>query len=99
MTGLSESTYIRQLIIGYKPKERPDDRFYEYLELLRRIGNNLKSIYERTNYYNYLDTAFYNQTAKKLEEFYSEVKEKYLYANKMTKKERFDYVNLEENYD
>lgn len=27
-TGLSESEYIREILVGYKLKEKPDDRFY-----------------------------------------------------------------------
>ena len=30
--GLTESEYIRKVIMGYKLKEKPDERFYENVE-------------------------------------------------------------------
>jgi len=42
-TGLSREAYIRSLLLGYAPKEKPDARFYEVMRELSAIGNNLKS--------------------------------------------------------
>lgn len=30
--GLSQNSYIESLIMGYMPKEKPDDLFYDYLK-------------------------------------------------------------------
>lgn len=42
--GLSESEYIRELLVGYKLKEKPDDRFYENLKVFRLLVNNMNQI-------------------------------------------------------
>ena len=33
--GMNESDYIRSLVLGYSPREKPDDRFYEVMKLMR----------------------------------------------------------------
>ena len=43
-TGLSEAEYLRCLIEGYNPKEKPDEEFYKIMRNLRAIGNNLNQI-------------------------------------------------------
>ena len=42
--GLNESELIRNFIIGFEPREKPDDRFYEVMNEMRAIGNNLNQI-------------------------------------------------------
>ena len=35
--GVNESTLIRDLVMGFEPKEKPDERFYYSLKQLRSI--------------------------------------------------------------
>ena len=76
--GLSESEYIRKLLMGYKLKEKPDDRFYETMKLMRAISNNLNQIAKKAHSLNYVDELAYKKQCDKLQDFIEEVKKKYL---------------------
>ncbi|NLW11321.1 MAG: plasmid mobilization relaxosome protein MobC [Clostridiaceae bacterium] len=43
-TGLSKETYLRQLIMGYKPRELPNLEYFDILRQLTVIGNNMNQI-------------------------------------------------------
>ena len=76
--NMSEAQFMRNLINTSVIKEKPDDRFYEVMKEMRKIGNNLNQIARRTNTYGYVDNSFYKQEADKWNEFMKKVKEKYL---------------------
>lgn len=76
--GMCESNLIRCLIKDYQPKEKPPDEFYNILTQLRIISNNLNQIAIKANTYDFIDEVFYYEQVKKLNQFISEVKNKYL---------------------
>lgn len=76
--GLSESEYIRELLLGYKLKERPDDRFYEYLKLFRSLANNMNQIAKKANSLGFVDELSYRKNADIVKKFIKELKDKYL---------------------
>ena len=76
--NMSEAQFMRNLINTSVIKEKPDNRFYEVMKEMRKIGNNLNQIARRTNTYGYVDNSFYKQEADKWNEFMKKVKEKYL---------------------
>lgn len=76
--GLSESEYIRKLVIGYKLKEKPDSEFYETMKLMRSISNNLNQIAKKAHTLNYIDEVAYQKQCDKMQDFIEEVKNKYL---------------------
>jgi len=77
-TGLSESALIRLLIQGYAPKEKPDDRFYIVMRQLIGIGNNIQQICRKANALNFIDAPAIAKEAKKWDDFWLEVRRKYL---------------------
>lgn len=64
-TGLNESAYIRNLIMGYKPKEQPTKNMFEILKQLRLIGINLNQIARKANSLDLVDAPFYRKVYKK----------------------------------
>lgn len=80
--GLNEATLIRNLIMGFEPREKPDERFYEAIKELRQIGNNLNQIAKKANYLNYIDTSMYSEEVDKLNHFILEVKKEFLISSK-----------------
>ena len=48
-TGLSREAYIRQLMNGYTPKERPPLDYHEMMKELHAIGNRMNQIAARAN--------------------------------------------------
>ena len=46
-SGLNKSEFFRKIILDYKLKEQPDERFYEILSQLRGMANNRYQGYMR----------------------------------------------------
>ena len=77
-TGLSESSYLQALIMGYKPIEQPSENVFEMIKQLRGIRTNLNQIARQVNYLGYIDAPNYKRTAEKLGEFMNEFRSKFL---------------------
>ncbi len=65
-SGLSKSEFFRKVILDYKLKEQPDERFYEILTQLRGMANNLNQmarVYNRNQGYinDYKIVPLFNQ--------------------------------------
>ena len=60
-TGLSKSALIRALITGYAPKEKQDARFYEVMQELSAIGNNINQIAKKAAALNFIDAPQYKK--------------------------------------
>lgn len=78
--GLNEATLLRNLIIGSKLKEKPDDKFYESIKLLRSISNNINQISKRANALGFIDEVEYKREVKKIDGFIVNLKKRYLYS-------------------
>ena len=60
-TGLSKETYMRQLIMGYKPRELPTSELLDAIKSLMNTCNNLTNhCFKKSDY---IDTAQYNYFA------------------------------------
>lgn len=75
---MKEGPYIRNLICGYEPREKPDDEFYEVMKELRAIGNNLNQIARKVNTLGYVDSSYYQEQAEKWCDFIVNIKERFL---------------------
>jgi hypothetical protein len=79
--GLTESSYVRNLINGYKPKEQPNELFYEMLKQLKGIGINLNQIAKKANALDFIDVPHYERTCRKLNEFIEKIKKEFMDMN------------------
>ena len=43
-SGLNKSEFFRKIILDYRLKEKPDEKFYEILSQLRGMATNLNQI-------------------------------------------------------
>ena len=50
-SGLTKSDFFRKIIQDYELKEQPDERFYEMLNQLRGMANNLNQMARTYNRY------------------------------------------------
>lgn len=80
--GLSESEYIREVVLGYKLKEKPDDRFYENLKVFRSLANNMNQIAKKANSLGFIDELDYQKNVDTMFKFIDEIKDKYLRETK-----------------
>jgi len=68
-TGLSESALVRQLVQGYIPREKPDDRFFDVMRQLASLVDNMSQIARKTNALGLLDATYYRQQAEQIQRF------------------------------
>ena len=66
-TGLSREAYIRMVIFGTVPKERPSADFFEVLRQLRMIGNNIQQVAIKANTLNLIDAPMYRQNFSEIQ--------------------------------
>lgn len=76
--GLTESEYIRELLLGYKLKEKPDDRFYENIKVIRSIANNMNQLAKKAHSLGFIDELEYKRNADRVVNFIEELKDKFL---------------------
>ena len=61
--GITQQGFIRHLIGGYAPREKPPPDYYAMMEELRRVGNNLNQIARVAHTLGKLDTEGYDENA------------------------------------
>ena len=79
---LSQSEFFRKVVLGYELKEKPDERFYEIIKLLRGMSINLNQIAKKANSINLIDEPFYKKVVTELNKFILQIKERYLVDKK-----------------
>ena len=68
--GMNASDYIRHLIVGYKPKEKPSEQFYEEIKNIRNIGNNINQIARIANAKGVIDVPHLKKEIDKVRDNY-----------------------------
>jgi len=76
--GMDASNYIRHLIVGYKPKEKPPEEFYNNFKEIRRIGKNINQIARLASSTGKVDMLYFQKQVDMLNELIVDIKEKYL---------------------
>lgn len=77
-TGRKRSTYIRQVALGYEPKEKPPIEFYDVIKELRYLNTSLNQIAKKAHALNYIDVPRFEREVKHLNDFILETKAKFL---------------------
>lgn len=76
--GLNESDYVRSLVVGYEPREKPPIEFYDELKKLRVYGNNLNQIARKANALGFIDEPEYWKNVNAMNEIILGIKKRYL---------------------
>lgn len=66
-SGMSYEAYLRHLVRGIKPIERPSKELLEFIRELHLIGNNMNQIAMRLNSTNHIDALQYRKNYEWLE--------------------------------
>jgi len=82
-TGLSKEAYIRSVLLGYIPKEKPDERFYAAMKDLAGIANNVNQLARKTNAVGSIYGKTLQIEADKWGKFQTEIREEFLLPEKM----------------
>ena len=75
---LSEAGLIRMLLKGYEPREQPSKEFYEAMQELNAIGNNLNQLVAKANSLGFIDVPAIEQEARRSLEFQYKIEDQFL---------------------
>ena len=81
--GMNQSNYLRSIIMGYIPKEKPPKELFEFIEELRHIGINYNQIAKHSNELGYISNEEYQLCKSIMNDLIKDIKVKYLYPNKV----------------
>lgn len=81
-TCRKRSTYIRETALGYTPREKPPQDFYEVLKQLKYLNNNLNQITVKAHTYGVIDENDYDKQMQMVRELVLDMKRKYLLGEK-----------------
>ncbi|MCM1284736.1 MAG: MobC family plasmid mobilization relaxosome protein [Acetobacter sp.] len=79
---LTDSALVRMLILGYKPKPKPDKEFYNALRNLSSIGNSINQIAAKANSLGFVDVPRLYKEFESIEKLKDDLYEKYLKPDK-----------------
>lgn len=65
-TGVPKEVYLRMLILGNVPKEKPSIDFYNMTRELNAIGNSINQIAKVANAKGFINVRAYEENVKKL---------------------------------
>jgi hypothetical protein len=66
-SGLSQESYLRHIINGLAPTEKPPPDFHAMMGELRSIGNSLGQVAQKAHALNALDAKRYDESAAMLD--------------------------------
>jgi hypothetical protein len=82
-TGLSREAYIRSILLGSVPREKPDDRFYAVMRDLSGIANNANQLARAAAAFGVVDTRRLQREAEKWSQFQLDVRRVFLLPEKL----------------
>lgn len=71
--GVPREVYLRMLIMGTAPKEKPTADFYSMMKELNAIGNSLNQIAKVANSKGFINVKAYEENVRKLNGFILEI--------------------------
>lgn len=71
--GVPKEVYIRMLIMGTTPKEKPTADFYNMTRELNAIGNSINQIAKVANYKGFINVKAYEENVHRLNGFIIEI--------------------------
>ena len=72
-SGLSQETYLRQLIAGTVPREAPPVEYFGFIRELHRLGSNMNQIAQKAHVLNVVDVKRYDENYRRLEKLIRDV--------------------------
>lgn len=71
--GVPREVYLRMLIMGTQPKEKPSADFYGVMKELNAIGNSINQIAKVANSKGFINVKAYEENVRRLNEFIVEI--------------------------
>lgn len=73
LAGVTETAVIRLLIRGYEPREKPDGHFYEAMQNLSAIGNNINQLAAKAHALGFIDVPMLKNEADRWHRFQADI--------------------------
>jgi len=81
-TGYSGEAYIRSVLLGSIPKEKPDKHFFSVMRDLNSIANNVNQIARKAAAFGSVNAQVFQKEAEKWNRFQLDVRQKFLMPEK-----------------
>jgi len=81
-TGLSKEAYMRSVLLGSIPREKPDDRFYEMMKDLSSLANSANQLARKAILLGSISSSIILTEAEKWSKFQTYIREAYLLPEK-----------------
>ena len=94
---LTQSAYLRHLIMGFAPREAPPPDYYAMMRQLYSVANNLNQIAKKAHVLNVIDAQGYDKYARMAEESILKIIEAVIAPQRMEKEELLETSTAREN--
>ena len=84
---LSQSAYLRHLIMGYVPREPPPADYYAMMRQIYHVGRSLNQIAAKAHVLNVIDAQRYDESIHMLEKTILKIEDAVIVPQKMEKEE------------
>ena len=94
---LTQSAYLRHLIMGYVPREAPPLDYRAMMQQIYHVGRSLNQIAAKAHVLNVVDTQRYDESVRMLENTILKIEDAVIVPQKMEKEELLDDCTAQES--
>ena len=84
---LTQSAYLRHLIMGYVPREAPPPDYHAMMQQIYHVGKSLNQIATKAHVLNVIDAQRYDESIHMLEKTILKIEDAVIVPQKMEKEE------------
>ena len=93
---LTQSTYLRHLIMGYAPCEAPPPDYHAMMQQIYHVGRSLNQIATKAHVLNVIDAQRYDESVRMLEDTILKIEDAVIVPQKMGKEELLEDCTAQE---
>ena len=94
---LTQSTYLRHLIMGYAPCEAPPPDYHAMMQQIYHVGRSLNQIATKAHVLNVIDAQRYDESIHMLENAILKIEDAVIVPQKMGKEELLEDCTAQES--
>ena len=93
---LTQSAYLRHLIMGYAPCEAPPPDYHAMMQQIYHVGRSLNQIATKAHVLNVIDAQRYDESVRMLEDTILKIEDAVIVPPKMGKEELLEDCTAQE---
>ena len=94
---LTQSAYLRHLIMGYVPREAPPPDYHAMMQQIYHVGRSLNQIATKAHVLNVIDAQRYDESIHMLEKTILKIEDAVISPQKMEKEELLEDCTAQES--